>query len=160
LDYPLAKLDIKLVLEEGDHETIEATKVLGLEGAFEVIEVPPSQPQTKSKACNYGLKFARGELVTIYDAEDKPERMQLRKVVAAFRAASPEPACIQCRLNYYNVRENWLTRMFTLDYALWFDLMLPGLDRLGMPIPLGGTSNHFKMSVLRELHGWDPFNVT
>ncbi len=160
LDYPLAKLDIKLVLEEDDDETIQAAECLGLEGSFEIIKVPPSAPRTKSKACNYALKFARGELVTIYDAEDKPEPMQLRKVVAAFRTASPETACIQCRLNYYNAQENWLTRMFTLDYALWFDLMLPGLERLGLPIPLGGTSNHFKSSVLRELHGWDPFNVT
>jgi glycosyltransferase XagB len=160
LDYPLAKLDIKIVLEEGDHETIEATKALGLEGVFEIIRVPPSKPQTKPKACNYALKFARGDLLVIYDAEDKPEPDQLRKVVAAFRAASEKTACIQCRLNYYNSSENWLTRMFTLDYALWFDLMLPGLERLNLPIPLGGTSNHFKIDVLRELHAWDPFNVT
>jgi cellulose synthase/poly-beta-1,6-N-acetylglucosamine synthase-like glycosyltransferase len=160
LDYPLGKLDIKIVLEEGDNETIDATKALGLEGIFEIIRVPPSKPQTKPKACNYALKFARGELLVIYDAEDKPEPDQLRKVVAAFRRSSPNTACIQCRLNYYNAGENWLTRMFALDYALWFDLMLPGLERLGVPIPLGGTSNHFKIDVLRELHAWDPFNVT
>ena len=69
-------------------------------------------------------------------------------------------ACLQCRLNYYNADENWLSRMFTLDYSLWFDLVLPGLERLNIPIPLGGTSNHFKIDVLRELHAWDPFNVT
>lgn len=160
LDYPLGKLDIKIVLEEGDHETIDATKALGLEGVFEIIRVPPSMPQTKPKACNYALRFAQGELLVIYDAEDKPEPDQLRKVVAAFRRSPPNTACIQCRLNYYNAGENWLTRMFTLDYALWFDLMLPGLERLGVPIPLGGTSNHFKIEVLRELHAWDPFNVT
>ncbi|RLQ88857.1 glycosyltransferase family 2 protein [Notoacmeibacter ruber] len=160
LDYPLAKLDIKLVLEENDSETIEAAKALGLEGIFEIIRVPESQPQTKPKACNYALQFARGELLVIYDAEDKPETDQLRKVVAAFRLSSDNTACIQCRLNYYNARENWLTRMFTLDYSLWFDLMLPGLQRMGIPIPLGGTSNHFKIDVLRELHAWDPFNVT
>ena len=160
LDYPLAKLDIKIVLEETDDETIDAAKALGLEGIFEIVRVPASMPQTKPKACNYALKFARGDLLVIFDAEDKPEPDQLRKVVAAFRRSEPNTACIQCRLNYYNAQENWLTRMFTLDYALWFDLMLPGLERLGVPIPLGGTSNHFKIDVLRELHAWDPFNVT
>ncbi|WP_018698066.1 glycosyltransferase family 2 protein [Amorphus coralli] len=160
LDYPLAKLDIKLVLEEGDHETIDAAKALALEGIFEIIRVPASQPQTKPKACNYALKFARGEFLVIYDAEDKPEPDQLKKVVAAFRSSPDNTACIQCRLNYYNARENWLTRMFTLDYSLWFDMMLPGLERLKVPIPLGGTSNHFRIDVLRELHAWDPFNVT
>jgi cellulose synthase/poly-beta-1,6-N-acetylglucosamine synthase-like glycosyltransferase len=160
LDYPLGKLDIKIVLEAGDEETIAAARTLGLEGVFEIILVPPSQPQTKPKACNFALRFARGEYLVIYDAEDRPEPDQLRKVVAAFRRAPPNTACLQCRLNYYNAGENWLTRMFTLDYALWFDQMLPGLERLGLPIPLGGTSNHFRVEVLRELHAWDPFNVT
>lgn len=160
LDYPLGKLDIKLVLEASDHETIAVATRLKLEGVFEVILVPPSLPQTKPKACNYALQFARGEYLVIYDAEDRPEPDQLRKVVAAFRQSSPNTACLQCRLSYFNARENWLTRMFTLDYALWFDQMLPGLERLNVPIPLGGTSNHFKINVLRELGAWDPFNVT
>ncbi len=159
LDYPLGKLDIKLVLEADDHETIEVARTLGLEGVFEVIRVPPSLPKTKPKACNYALGFARGELLVVYDAEDRPEPDQLRKVVATFARASANTACLQCRLNYYNANENWLTRMFTLDYSLWFDQVLPGLERLNIPIPLGGTSNHFKIKVLRELHAWDPFNV-
>jgi glycosyltransferase XagB len=160
LDYPLGKLDIKIVLESGDRETIEAARTLGLEGVFEIIIVPQSEPQTKPKACNFALQFARGEYLVIYDAEDRPEPDQLRKVIATFRRSPPNTACLQCRLNYYNATENWLTRMFTLDYALWFDQVLPGLERLGMPIPLGGTSNHFRVDVLRELHAWDPFNVT
>jgi glycosyltransferase XagB len=160
LDYPLGKLDIKIVLEADDAETIEVARTLGLEGVFEVIRVPPSLPQTKPKACNFALRFARGEYLVIYDAEDRPEPDQLRKVVATFQRSSPNTACLQCRLNYYNADENWLTRMFALDYSLWFDQVLPGLERLNVPIPLGGTSNHFKVAVLRELHAWDPFNVT
>jgi cellulose synthase/poly-beta-1,6-N-acetylglucosamine synthase-like glycosyltransferase len=160
LDYPQAKLDIKLLLEESDTETIEAAKKMQLGSIFEIVRVPPSQPQTKPKACNYGLHFARGELVTIYDAEDKPEPDQLKKAVIAFRHAGPETVCLQARLNYYNRDENWLTRLFTLEYSMWFDLMLPGLERLRIPIPLGGTSNHFRTAALRELHAWDPYNVT
>ena len=160
MDYPRAKLDIKLLLEEGDHETIEAAKRLRLESIFEIVRVPPSQPQTKPKACNYGLHFARGELVTIFDAEDKPDPDQLKKVVLAFRKAPKHVACLQCRLNYFNRNENWLTKMFTLEYSMWFDLLLPGLERLGIPIPLGGTSNHFRIDVLRKLNAWDPYNVT
>jgi cellulose synthase/poly-beta-1,6-N-acetylglucosamine synthase-like glycosyltransferase len=160
LDYPLGKLDIKIILEADDTDTIEAARGLGLEGVFEIIIVPHSEPQTKPKACNFALRFARGEYLVVYDAEDRPESDQLRKVVATFRRSPANTACLQCRLNYYNASENWLTRMFTLDYALWFDQVLPGLERLNMPIPLGGTSNHFRIDVLRELHAWDPFNVT
>ena len=160
LDYPLGKLDIKIVLEADDRDTIEAARALGLEGIFEIIVVPHSAPQTKPKACNFALRFARGEYLVVYDAEDRPEPDQLRKVVATFRRSAANAACLQCRLNYYNANENWLTRMFTLDYTLWFDQVLPGLERLGVPIPLGGTSNHFRTDVLRELRAWDPFNVT
>ncbi|MBN4080122.1 glycosyltransferase [Beggiatoa alba] len=160
MDYPLSKLDIKLILEEDDEQTIETAKALGLEGIFEIIRVPDSLPKTKPKACNYALHFARGEYVTIYDAEDKPEPDQLKKVVAAFAKASDNTVCIQARLNYFNKDQNWLTRMFTLEYSLWFDFYLPALEVLKIPIPLGGTSNHFKMKVLREVDAWDPFNVT
>lgn len=160
MDYPLSKLDIKLILEEDDEETIKTAKSLGLEGIFEIIRVPDSPPRTKPKACNYALKFARGEFVTIYDAEDKPEPDQLKKVVAAFQNAPENTACIQARLNYFNKDENWLTRMFTLEYSLWFDFYLPALEALSIPLPLGGTSNHFRMDVLRKVDAWDPYNVT
>ncbi|MCS7316539.1 MAG: glycosyltransferase [Bryobacterales bacterium] len=160
LDYPRAKLDIKLILEEDDRQTIEACKQAGLEANVELVLVPPALPRTKPKALNYALNFARGELLTIYDAEDIPEPDQLKKAVLAFRKAPPEVVCLQARLNYYNWKENWLTRMFTLEYSLWFDWYLPGLEALGIPIPLGGTSNHFRIEVIRAVGGWDPFNVT
>ncbi|RYE87634.1 MAG: glycosyltransferase [Hyphomicrobiales bacterium] len=160
LDYPASKLEVKLVLEEDDLETIEAAKALKLPGTFEIVRVPPSQPKTKPKACNYALQFCRGEYVTIYDAEDQPEPDQLKKAVLAFRHGDPKLACVQGRLNYFNRSENWLTRMFTLEYSQWFDFLLPGLDWLKVPIPLGGTSNHFKLSALRQVGAWDPYNVT
>ena len=160
MDYPRSKLDIKLVLEEDDQETIAAAKALALASVFEIVRVPHSLPKTKPKACNYALRFARGEYLTIYDAEDKPEPDQLKKAIVAFRKLGRQTACIQARLNYFNAEENWLTRMFTLEYSLWFDMFLPALDRLRVPIPLGGTSNHFEMSKLREVGAWDPFNVT
>ncbi len=160
LDYPRGKLDIKLVLEDDDRETLEACKQAGLEANVELIRVPPGHPRTKPKALNYALQFARGDFVTIYDAEDVPEPLQLKQAVAAFRQGPPGVACYQARLNYFNWNENWLTRLFTLEYSLWFDWYLPGLESLGIPIPLGGTSNHFDARVLRALGGWDPFNVT
>ncbi|HEX4294222.1 MAG TPA: glycosyltransferase family 2 protein [Rhizomicrobium sp.] len=109
---------------------------------------------------NFALPFARGEFVVIYDAEDRPEPDQLRKAVAMFRALPQTTACLQARLAFYNAPENWLTRQFEADYRLWFGMLLQGLDRIGVPIPLGGTSNHFRIDVLRDIGAWDPFNVT
>lgn len=160
LHYPRELLEVLLLLEADDEVTIAAVKRLSLGPEFQVITVPPGLPRTKPKACNYGLSQARGQYTVIYDAEDRPESDQLLKVVAAMRQADERVACIQANLNYYNPRENFLTRCFTIEYTVWFDLVLPAVQYLDGPIPLGGTSNHFKTSVLKELGGWDPFNVT
>lgn len=160
LDYPREKLDIKLLIEEDDDKTLNAVRNLDFPAIFEVIIVPFHMPKTKPKACNYGLHFARGQYLTIYDAEDIPDTDQLKKVVSLFTKLPENYICVQSALNYFNRNENFLTRMFTLEYSYWFDYMLPGLDTLDIPIPLGGTSNHFKMENLIELGAWDPFNVT
>lgn len=160
LDYPLAKLDIKLVLEETDQDTIEAARDLKLPGNVDLILVPPSHPITKPKACNYALEFARGEFIVVYDAEDIPGPSQLREAVQAFRSGGPRLACVQAPLAYYNWDENWLTRHFAIEYASLFDLLLPALARFGLPFPLGGTSTHFRTYILRRVRAWDPYNVT
>jgi hypothetical protein len=160
IDYPREKLDIKLLIEEDDDKTLNAVRNLDFPAIFEVIVVPFHMPKTKPKACNYGLHFSRGKYLTIYDAEDIPDTDQLKKVVSMFNKLPPHYICIQSALNYYNRNENFLTRMFTLEYSYWFDYLLPGLDTLDIPIPLGGTSNHFKLETLIELGAWDPFNVT
>ncbi|MHB9137822.1 MAG: glycosyltransferase [Victivallaceae bacterium] len=160
LDYPEDKLDVKLLLESDDRQTLQVLKNCSLPWNFKIIVVPDALPKTKPRACNFGLKFARGEFCVIYDAEDRPEPDQLKKAVAVFRSSPDEMVCVQAKLNYYNSRQNLLTRLFTIEYSTTFDLMLPGMQTFNVPLPLGGTSNHFRTSVLRELGGWDPFNVT
>lgn len=160
LDYPKEKLDVLLLLEEDDKETIKTLKKMTLPYYIKKVIVPNSLPKTKPKACNYGLSFAKGEYLVIYDAEDIPEPQQLKKAFLAFQKVSSDVQCLQAKLNYYNPRANLLTRFFTVEYALWFDIMLTGLQSFNSTLPLGGTSNHFKTAKLMELHGWDPFNVT
>jgi cellulose synthase/poly-beta-1,6-N-acetylglucosamine synthase-like glycosyltransferase len=160
LDYPPAKLDVLLLLEADDEITIAAAERAGISGSIRVVLVPAADPRTKPKACNYGLLLAHGDLTTIYDAEDHPEPLQLRRVVAALRRLPANVACVQAKLAFHNGRQNLLTAWFTTEYGLWFGYLLPGLMRTHSPIPLGGTSNHIRTSVLRELGAWDPFNVT
>ena len=160
LEYPTDRLDIKLLLESDDEQTIAAARAALPGPHVEVVVVPESLPRTKPKACNYGLQLARGELVTIYDAEDVPEPLQLRRAAVALRRLGPSYACLQAELGYFNSDQNRITRWFTLEYGTWFRALLPGLVAMRMPIPLGGTSNHFRTSVLREIGAWDPYNVT
>lgn len=160
LNYPAAKLDIKLVLEEVDAETIAAARALTLPPHFEIVVVPDGAPRTKPRALNYALQFARGDFLVIYDAEDRPEPDQLMKAAAHFRQAAPEVVCLQARLTFDNASENWLSKQFTIEYASLFAGILPMLDAARLPIPLGGTSNHFRIKALRQVGAWDAHNVT
>ena len=160
MDYPKYKLDVRILLEEDDIETVELINSLNLPSYFTSIIVPSSKPQTKPKACNYGLLQAKGQYVVIYDAEDRPESDQLKKAYLAFQKLPEEYVCVQAKLNYFNSQQNALTKLFTQEYSMWFELLLVGIMQMDIPIPLGGTSNHFKMSFLKQVGGWDPFNVT
>jgi len=160
LDYPLTKLQVLVLLEADDKETISEVSRQKLPKNFQVVIVPHSLPKTKPKAMNYGLRWVQGDYTVIYDAEDIPDPLQLKKAVLAFQKVRPEVVCLQAKLNFYNTKQNLLTKMFTAEYSLWFDVILPGLQSMNAPIPLGGTSNHFKTKYLKKLQGWDPFNVT
>ncbi len=160
LDYPEHLLDVKLLVEADDDETKRAAAHMTLPDYFDVVIVPDAGPRGKPRACNVGLECAKGELLVIYDAEDRPEPDQLRKSVCAFRRVDPRVVCLQAKLNYFNRTHNVLTRWFTAEYSMWFDQLLPGLQSADVAIPLGGTSNHFLTSALRELGGWDAYNVT
>jgi cellulose synthase/poly-beta-1,6-N-acetylglucosamine synthase-like glycosyltransferase len=160
LNYPPEKLDIKLVLEADDRDTRTIVEALDLGPPFEVVIAPQSGPRTKPKALNAALPFARGSFIAVFDAEDRPEPDQLRLALEAFVAGDEKLACVQARLTIDNTADSWLSRMFTAEYAGLFDVFLPGLSAWRLPLPLGGSSNHFRTAVLRRLGAWDPYNVT
>jgi hypothetical protein len=159
IDYPRAKLDIKLVIEHGDVQTLAAIAALRLPPRYDVVVVPAGAPRTKPRALNVALAAARGELVVVFDAEDEPAPDQLRMAAARF-AADPRVDALQARLTVSNPNDSWLSELFAIEYAVLFDLVNPGFAALDLPIALGGTSNHFRIHVLRRVGGWDAWNVT
>ena len=160
LDYPKDKLDACLILESGDVKTASALQCADLPRWMRIVTVPSGRLRTKPRAMNYALDFARGEIVGVYDAEDKPPRDQLIAVAKGFAQAPEDVACLQGALAFYNSADTWLARCFAIDYAIWFRLVLPGLVRLGLAIRLGGTTVFFRRRVLEDLGRWDAHNVT
>lgn len=161
LTYPRSLLEVILVLEEHDQITRAALTKITLPPWIKIIEVPQSGGlTTKPRALNYALDFCHGDIIGVWDAEDAPARGQLEHVARTFAQANKDVACLQGVLDYYNPRTNWLSRCFTLEYASWFRIVLPGLARLGLVIPLGGTTLFVKRAVLEHLGGWDAHNVT
>lgn len=160
LSWPKSKLEIKLVCEKDDGETLAALATQSLDARFEIIRVPPSGPRTKPKALAYALPLCTGTLVTLYDAEDRPHPHQIEEAWQRFRAAGPELAALQAPLIMANPRRNLLTGLFHLEYAGLFGGIVRLLARHDLPVPLGGTSTHFRRAAIEAVGGWDPYNVT
>jgi len=161
LTYPKCQLDVVLVLEAGDTVTRQTIARTELPPWISVVEVPEANKlMTKPRALNYALDFCQGSIVGVWDAEDAPEPDQIERVVNRFQTAPAKVACLQGILDYYNPAANWLSRCFTIEYASWWRVLLPGVARLGLVIPLGGTTLFFRREILEELCGWDAHNVT
>lgn len=160
LNYPKHKLDIKIIVEEDDIMLIRSLVVLNLPDYFHIIKTPQSQIRTKPKALNYAINYVIGEYIVVYDAEDIPEPNQILKALDMFNKMPKEYICMQAKLAFYNASENLLTKLFNIEYILWFNYLLSGMSKLNLPIPLGGTSNHFKTFALYRVGLWDAYNVT
>ncbi len=160
LSYPRELLDICLVVEEDDLVTQATLRAANLPNWMRQIVVPRATLKTKPRALNYALDFCRGSIIGVYDAEDAPEPDQLFKVARRFHDCAPDVACLQGVLDFYNARANWLSRCFTIEYATWFRVVLPGLEKLGFVIPLGGTTLFFRHEALENIGAWDAHNVT
>jgi cellulose synthase/poly-beta-1,6-N-acetylglucosamine synthase-like glycosyltransferase len=160
LDYPRELLDLCIILEDDDETTRAALHASSLPHWAQVIEVPRGTLRTKPRALNYALSFARGSIIGIYDAEDVPAPDHLKRVVSHFASADADVGCLQGVLDYFNPRANWLARCFTLEYAGWFRVILPGLARLGLVVPLGGTTLFMRRHAIEVVGGWDAHNVT
>ncbi|MEZ5958791.1 MAG: glycosyltransferase [Hyphomonadaceae bacterium] len=160
IDYPTDRLDIKLLVEGDDVDTIAAALAVSGAPHIEVVIIPACAPRTKPKALNVGLSRARGEFIVVYDAEDHPHPQQLRAALAAFEDNGDSLICVQAPLAIDNPNASWIARQFAAEYAIQFREILPFLASIGAPLPLGGTSNHFRTEVLRQVGAWDPFNVS
>ncbi|PZQ45153.1 MAG: glycosyltransferase, partial [Phenylobacterium zucineum] len=164
IDYPPDRLEGFLLLEADDHETRAAIDEVVLPDWLSVRLAPDGAPRTKPRALNVGLAAATGDLLTVYDAEDDPDPLQLREAAAAFAADGSQTLwAVQAPLRIrapLATSSAFLDRQFAIEYASLFEVTLPGLARLGLPFPLGGTSNHFRVAALRAIGGWDNHNVT
>ena len=160
LDYPSTAQEVIFLIEDNDRATATALASITLPPWMRVLPVPTGTIRTKPRALNYGLDHCKGQIIGVYDAEDAPEAGQLRAVAQGFAAGGARLACLQGRLDYYNPQHNWLARCFTIEYAAWWRVVLPGFARMGFALPLGGTTLFFRSHIIRDLGGWDAHNVT
>ncbi len=160
INYPYQRLEILILLETRDQATMASAMNINWGAHIHLVAVPSGKPNTKARACNYGLSIARGEFVVIFDAEDKPHSDQLRTAAAIFATRDASLVCLQAPLQIHLAHNKWLQNQFALEYKILFSLALQVLSNLNMVMPLGGSSNHFHTESLRKVGGWDAFNLT
>ncbi len=160
LDWPRDRLEILLCVEQDDRATRKAVDRCAWPLGTRYVVAPPGAPRTKPRALNIALREARGTLIGLYDAEDRPHSDQLCAAYAAFRAGGSALGCVQAPLVAQNAGASWLAAHWAADYSVLFGLMVPAQAEAGLPVLLGGTSNHFRRAVLETLDGWDAWNVT
>ncbi len=159
INWPADRLQILLICEADDIDTIELCEKFGTDERFQTVICPVAQPRTKPKALNFALPLAKGKFLVLYDAEDRPHKNQLREAYAKFEREA-DVVCLQAPLHISNAEQSWFTRLFAIEYLTQFSLMWRVLERWQCPIPLGGTSNHFRTEILKFIGAWDPYNVT
>jgi cellulose synthase/poly-beta-1,6-N-acetylglucosamine synthase-like glycosyltransferase len=159
LDYPRDRFEVLFLVEADDKETGIALAP-HLQAGMRIVTVPPGAPRTKPRALAHGLSLARGEIVTVFDGEDRPEPDQIRQAAILFSRMPPEVAVLQAHLAIDHRGARFFPRQFLMEYSALFDCLLPWMSSRGWPIPLGGTSNHFRRAALESVGGWDPHNVT
>lgn len=152
LDYPSP--EIVLLVEADDHETRAVLDCW----PYRVLVVPDGKPRTKPRAVNYGLAHTRGEVVVIFDAEDRPAPDQARRAVARM-LADTDCAVVQAVLACDHDGP-LIARLWALEYSVLFRGVLPMLDWLGLPFLLGGTSQYLRRDALMAVGAFDAHNVT
>lgn len=160
LNYPAERLECLVLLEAHDGATPLTALHADWPDFCRLVSVPRGQPHTKARACNYALWQARGDLLVIFDAEDQPHPQQLREAARRFARGRQSLACLQAPLEIIPQENSWLQNQFALEYRILFRFILPCLGRSSGALPLGGSSNYFRLSALRAIGGWDDYNLT
>ena len=161
LDYPADKLEVLLLVPEGDQETLACVSDVGVPETVTFLGVPPGGPATRALACNVGLFFARGDLLVVLDVGDVLEPDQLRRAAAALRPRSGDGdpvVCVQASVAHRGRGPAPFAALAALERAHRSGAALPGQAALRLPLPVGGPSSHVRTEVLRRLGGWDPWN--
>lgn len=106
----------------------------------------------KSRALNYSLKVAKGDIIGIFDADTIPRLDMLSIAAAKFK--DTDVAAVQGRVIPINVRESVIARFASME-ELIFEYIISGRSKLGLFSPLEGTCSFIRKNVLEELGGFN-----
>ncbi len=154
LNYPKELMQIIAICREDDLDTIaEARAIIDVLGDPNVqLLIFNDEPVNKPHGLNLGLQIARGDVVTIFDAEDEPHLDILNIINTTI--LNEDVDAVQSGVQLMNHNTKWFCFLNVLEYFFWFKSSMHFFARIGM-IPLGGNTVFVRRELLEYLGGWD-----
>jgi len=153
MDYPEQKKEIIVIDDDSTDKTVEICRryVERYPNLIRLVLKPTSN--RKASALNYGLRYAKGEIVATFDADNVPEPDALMRAAEYFE--DPSTAAVQGRICSINADQNMLTKFISYEEAVRYEVYMRGKDSLGLFVDLAGTCQFIRRSVLERVGGWD-----
>lgn len=152
INYPAEKLDIVVVVDGSDDNTLEVCEEYARkQDNLQVIQKPLSAG--KPSALNFGIQHSIGDLIAIFDADNVPAKDALLNAAKYFH--DPNVAAVQGRTKSINSKQNMLTQFIAYEEAVWCEAYLRGKDVLGLFVHLRGSCQFIRRSVFTHLDGFD-----
>jgi len=159
LNYPKELLQIMAICREDDPGTIAEAQAkideLGDPNVQLVIynDYPIKQPH----GMNLALQVTRGDIVTIFDAEDEPHPDILNIINTTM--LNEDIDVVQSGVQLMNHNTKWFCFLNVLEYFFWFKSSMHFFAQVGMT-PLGGNTIFVRRELMEQLGGWDETCLT
>ncbi len=161
LDYPVDKLDIQ-VLDDSTDETVAVAR--GLVNHYAAQGFPISYHHRENRegfkagALAEGLKTAKGEFVTIFDADFVPPEDFLLRTIHHF--TDPKVGMVQTRWTHINRNYSFLTEVEAMLLDGHFVLEHSGRARSQVFFNFNGTAGVWRRQAIEEAGGWEHDTLT
>ena len=151
-EYPKDKIEI-LVIEGGSEDNTRALCEEYSKRHPATIKLLSQRTSNgKPSALNEALKYATGEIVAIFDADNVLERDVLKKAAIDFQDDST--VALQGRTSSINEDENYLTKIVAKEEKAWFGALIQGRHNLNLFVPLTGSCQFVRRKTLLKHEGW------
>jgi len=157
-DYPKDKYEIVIVDDSTNLDTQRKLKALadGNKGFIKYIHRDNRQGY-KPGALKNAMKYTKGEIIVIFDADWIPKRDFLKKVVPPF--SDPKVAIVQTRQGFYNIKTNLITRFAAYTLMVYHTIVMP-INSKANCVFFCGTAGALRRKYFMEVGGWNTESIT
>jgi biofilm PGA synthesis N-glycosyltransferase PgaC len=144
-----------IVIDDG---STDLTKFVALGYKKYGVKVVSKPNGGKASALNYGLLFAKGEIVITIDADSMVTRDAVGEIVRSM-ASNPDIVAVAGNIKVLNSK-SVLTRIQELEYTMAINTIRRAFALFGAVMVIPGAFGAFKKQTVMEVGGYDTDTVT